>query len=421
MSAFSTLRLLAAGGALLLSALALPAQTSPSKSDSTIDSDKKAPLPMTGKSDAKFAKLDQLMTEMLTRFRIPGGVLAVAKDGKLVYSRGFGYAEVEKKEEMKQDALFRISSMSKPFTAVAVMQLVEQGKLKLDDPIMDVLALKPPPGKFDERWKKITIRHLLEHRGGWDSHRSRDPMFFSPLIVRTMGARRHPATPALTIAYMLRQPLDFEPGEKFVYSNFGYCLLGRVIERLTKQKYETHVKEKVLKPLGITRMRQGRSLYNQRAPGEVRYYCNTKGVAVLGPQLGRQVPFPYGGFSLETMDSEGGWLASAEDLVRYMLAFTEAKKCKVLKPKTVEGLFERPLSEEKPVYYAKGWLVQEREGKKNFWHDGSIFGVSGLMVHRADGITFAVLFNTEKAGDNDPAAVIELPLNVNLNLSFGIK
>jgi N-acyl-D-amino-acid deacylase len=409
-------RLLLVGGVALLFALPAAGQD---------DNARKPEVPITGKADPKFAKVDDLMVLMVTKFKLPGAVLAVARDGKLLYARGFGYADVDKKEEMKADALFRISSISKPFTAVAIMQLIDRGKLKLDDKVMTVLGLKPPPPrfKFDERWKKITIRHLLEHRAGWDSNRSRDPLFYSPLVVRDMGARFHPATPALTIQWMLRQPLDFDPGEKFVYSNFGYCLLGRVIEKLTKKKYEEHVKKEVLAPLGITRMRQGRSLLAYRAKGEVRYHSDKKMGAILGPELGRPAPIPYGGFCLETMDSASGWLASASDLVRFACAFEEPKKCKLLEPATAESLFERPAGEDKPAYYAKGWLVRPFEGgKRTYWHDASLEGLSAMLTRRADGITFAVLFNSnQKCEDNEPAPRIELPLHLHLNAVFAKK
>src|SRR5262249_60900096 len=156
------------------------------------------------------------------------------KDSKVVYDRGFGYADRDAKAEMKHTAIMRISSISKPFTAVAIMQFVEKGKLKLGDKIVDVLKLKPTGTKPDERWKKITICHLLEHRGGWDhsSQKKTDPTFASLTVVKELGIR-HPAMPPAIMQYVLRRPLDFDPGEKFLYCNFGYLLLGRVIEKLS--------------------------------------------------------------------------------------------------------------------------------------------------------------------------------------------
>jgi N-acyl-D-amino-acid deacylase len=109
-------------------------------------------------------------------------------------------------------------------------------------------------GRFDPRWKKVTIEHLLQHRGGWNCDKSFDPMFRSPTIVEELDVPP-PAKPWDIIRYMLRQPLDFEPGARDAYSNFDYCLLGRVIEKISGQTYEDYVRKEVLAPLGIQSMR----------------------------------------------------------------------------------------------------------------------------------------------------------------------
>lgn len=379
----------------------------------------KTKLPMSGKADPKFARFDEAMTALLDKHNLPGATLAVAKDGVRVYSRGYGYADREAKQLMRPDTLLRISSITKPFTAVAVLQLIERGKLRFDDRVMDVLKLRPPKKGFDQRWKKVTIRHLLEQRAGWDGEKGNDPMFLSPLIVRKLGGT-HPAMPWTIIRYVLEEDLDFEPGERFGYANFNYCLLGRVIERVSGKTYEAYVKENVLAPLGIRRMRLGRTLYIDRAKDEARYYTATKSVAVMGPFLGRQVPAPYGGFCLEAMDAHGGWIGSAGDLCDFACQVTSPERCKVLKPESVRSLFERPEGEKGAVYYGKGWVVRPF-GNERFsaWHDGTLEGSSALLVHRADGVTFAVLFNwREKDSKIEPAGAIELPLHLAANAIF---
>ena len=253
------------------------------------------------------------MEKVVREHHVPGAALAVARNGRIVYARGYGYADRDKKEPVEPNSLFRIASVTKPFTAVAVLQLVEKGKLHLNDKVFHVLELKEPIGpniKFDERWKQITILELLQHRGGWDRDKSFDPMFRSPAICKEMNVKP-PADQEAIIHYMLRRPLDFDPGERYAYSNFGYCLLGRVIEKVSKKRYEAYVKEKVLAPLGIERMHQGRTLANERAKGEVRYY-DGEGIAIMGPHIGMREPEPYGCWCLESMDSHGGWIASAE-------------------------------------------------------------------------------------------------------------
>lgn len=377
------------------------------------DEKPKPKVPVTGEASAKFAPFDQLMTEFIEKSGYPGAALAVAKDGQVVYQRGFGVADLETKAPLKPDALFRISSVTKPFTATAILQFVEQGKLRLDSRIMDVLELRSPARGFDERWRKVTIRHLLEHRGGWDTTvKDEDPMFLSPVIVKEVGGK-HPATPAQIITYVIQKPMDFEPGTKYVYSNFGYCLLGRVIEKLSRQSYESHVKKHVQAPLGIKQMRLAKTLV--RAPNEVRYYAKTKVPAVMGPNIGKTVFAPYGGFCIEAMDSHAGWLASAGDLVRFTQAFADPKTCKILKPATLEEMLARPTEVDAKAnkWCAKGWHVQMLDDKlRVYYHDGAMDGVAAMVVHRPDGVTMALLLNCrEKLNGKEPIEILNEPLH----------
>jgi N-acyl-D-amino-acid deacylase len=119
-----------------------------------------ADIPQTGKRDPNLAAFDKLMTTFVEKHELPGAALAVAQDGRVVYNRGFGYADLEKKEPVEPTSLFRIASVSKPFTAVAILQLVEHRKLRLEDKVFEVLQLEEPTGvQFDERWKKVTVLH----------------------------------------------------------------------------------------------------------------------------------------------------------------------------------------------------------------------------------------------------------------------
>ena len=323
--------------------------------------------------------------------------------------RGFGFADREAKRPVLPQSLFRIASISKPITAVAVLQLAERGKLKLDAAVFALLGLKPAKKGFDARWRKVTVRHLLSHRGGWDSDRSFDPMLASDDIVEELGVEP-PAMPQAIIRFMLGKPLDFDPGSKEAYSNFGYCLLGRVVEKASGQTYEEYVKQHVLAPLGITTMRIGRTL--KPAPGEVKYYAKDQARAVMGPARGKRVPLPYGCWCLEAMDAHGGWIASAPDLVRFAMAFDEPAKCKILKPGSIQQMFAPPTAAEgkKEVYYAMGWIVRPNQchGKPNIWHTGGLDGTSTLLVRRCDGLTWAVLFNADKrTKKEEPAGAID--------------
>ena len=365
----------------------------------------------TGKPFAELASFDELMRSFVKKNEIPGAALAVAKNGRLVYARGFGYANRAKNKPVKPESLFRIASISKPLTAVATLQLIEQGKLKLDDSVFNLLSHKahlPKGGKVDSRLKDITLAHLMRHQGGWHRDRSIDPLFHSIEIATALG-KRPPANQDDIISFMKGWPLDFEPGTRYAYSNLGYCLLGRIIEQSTERPYETYMKDTVLKPLGITRMRSGKTL--QRARDEVTYYPKGQlvGFAVTGPHIGTKVPRPYGAWSIEAMDSLGGWIASAPDLVRFGSAVDRFEQSKMLNAKSIKTMLTRPKghfgNDEKgkpdKVYYGCGWSIREVPDSKktNRWHTGHLSGTSSILVLRHDGLCWAALFNTNQTSD----------------------
>ena len=364
-------------------------------------------VPRTGRADEHLLALDELMTSFLAEQKIPGGALAVAKDGKLLYARGFGWADRDAKTPVQPDSLFRIASISKPITAVAILQLVDAGELKLDDPAFSLLKLRPhlPDGaKVDPRLNTVTIRHLLQHAGGWDRDQSGDPMFRPVRTAEAMNVAP-PATAEHIIRTMMGRPLDFDPGERMLYSNFGYCVLGRIVEAVSGMTYERTVQQKVLAPLGIRSMRIGQTLAEGRAPGEVTYYTPNAatGLCIFPGNRDKKVPVQYGTFHVEAMDAHGGWLASAVDLVRFATAFDQPDRCPVLSAAGIRTMFARPtghLGHDKngrpaAAFYACGWMVRP-VGHKGFntWHAGGIPGTATLLVRRHDGFAWAVLFNT---------------------------
>lgn len=344
---------------------------------------------------------DDEIEEFMKARNVPGGSVAIVKDRKLIYARGYGLADREANLPAQADSLFRIASISKPFTAVGILKLLEQGKLKLDDKALELMQLAEKPA--DKRWEDVTIRHLLHHTGGWDRDISFDPMFRPGTIATTLRVET-PAKSMDVIRYMLTKKLESAPGERYAYSNFGYCILGRIIEKLTGKDYETYMKETVLAPAGITRMQIGHSLASQQAKGEVKYYMADNAMAdCVFPAVKEKVPWPYGGFYLEAMDSHGAWIASAVDLVRFASCFDDPAKCPLLKPETIREMFGPPAAPAsrtqdgklKDVFYGLGWQVRPvgREGKANTWHNGSLPGTSTLLVRRWDGLDWAVLFN----------------------------
>jgi CubicO group peptidase (beta-lactamase class C family) len=351
-------------------------------------------IPVTGTAVAELASFDRVLTDLMKKWGIPGGAIAVVKDGRLVLARGYGYSDAVAKEPVAPDALFRIASVSKPITAVAILRLAEQGKLDLDARAFAMLPnLTPPSGStVDPRLADITIRQLLSHLGGWDRDRSYDPMFRSSQIAQALGTAA-PASVESVIRYMRGQPLDFTPGERYAYSNFGYAVLGRIIERVAGKPYGTYVRESVLQPMGITRMFLGHSLPQDRLPGEVHYYDGGGLTTSVFPP-GGAVPVPYGGFNIEAMDAHGGWVASAVDLARFITAVDGlTTRPDVLRPETIALMTAAPAKvwDGSPFHYAAGWLVRPAQG--NWWHDGSLPGTSALIVRTGSGLAWAVLFN----------------------------
>ena len=356
--------------------------------------------------------------------KIPGSALAVVKNRRLVHARGYGWADREKKIPATQDSLFRIASLSKPITAVAILKLAEAGRLKLDARAFDLLRVDPvvePGQKPDPRLEQITVRQILQHTGGWDRDKSFDPMFRPKLIARKVGVPA-PASAEAVIRYMLGQPLDFDPGARYAYSNFGYCALGRVIEKISGQPYEKFVQEKILAPIGIRKMRLGKSLDGQQAPGEVRYYeLDDSRTDSVFPNSPPKVSTPYGGFHLEAMDAHGGWIASAVDLARFAAALDDSEHSPLLKPASFRTMYAPPTPPASrnaagtmdDFYYGCGWMIRPvgKRGEANYWHSGSLPGTATLLVRRGDGLSWVALFNQRSEDKKLPDSAIDVALH----------
>ncbi|SKA05793.1 CubicO group peptidase, beta-lactamase class C family [Chitinophaga eiseniae] len=322
-------------------------------------------------------KADSIIRAFMAQYQVPGMAVAITRKGKLVYARGFGTADRSTGEQVTAESRFRIASVSKTITAVAILKLVEAQKLSLGDKVFGpggLLGTTYGSKPYSSRLQAITVQHLLQHTAGGWSNNANDPMF------------SHPEWPADTLlAHTIdQQPLENDPGAVYAYSNFGYCVLGRIIERVTGKSYAAYVQEAVLQPAGIRHMEIGGNTLADRKPGEVVYYG----------QLGQR---PYS-FNLSRMDAHGGWIASATGLARFLTVVDGfSSRPDILSPATVKAM---TTGSEANAGYALGWAVN---AWNNWWHAGSLPGTASEIVRAANGFNWVILCNTrtDKSFFND--------------------
>jgi N-acyl-D-amino-acid deacylase len=236
---------------------------------------------------------------------------------------------------------------------------------------------------------------LLQHRGGWDiDELGYDPMF-EPVKIAHAEDEPPPASAETIIQYMLRRELNFDPGTRYAYSNFGYNVLGRIIEEVTGESYGSYVSNRVLDEMQISRMSLGKTRLENRIADEVRYYGNEKADSVF-PDEG-SVPSPYGGFYLQCIDAHGGWVGSTIDILRFITHIDRRGPIKdVLQSDTLEIMTQRPDIPHwkgSDSYYAMGWNV--RPEPQNWWHYGSLPGSTSILVRtNHEDLSWAALFNS---------------------------
>ena len=308
------------------------------------------------------------------QYRVPAMSVALSKRGRFVYDHAGGMADRHHVAQAQQDSLFRIADLSKPITAVTIFSLIEAGKLNLSDLVFGsagLLGTKYGKAPYKAYVTDITVDHLLTHTaGGWAAD-DNDPMFHNngwdqaKLISSTIDD----------------VPLVSQPGAQWGYSNFGYCVLGRVIEQVTGQPYEAYVQGNILAPCGITTMQIAKNSERQRASDEVIY-------------IGQYSEDPYK-ININRMDSTAGWIASSTQLVQFLDHLAGAPGIPaLLKPETI-----RVMTTPAPAYpqgdarYARGWMVANA-GAGSWWHSGSLPGSTGLMIRNPDVSCAAAVCNT---------------------------
>jgi CubicO group peptidase (beta-lactamase class C family) len=349
----------------------------------------------TGLYQPQLAGIDRQVISFMKNWDIKGGAVAISKNGKLFYSRGFGYANAAETKAVDPDAIFRIASVSKPLTSMAIMKLVEEGKLRLSDTVFGKNKILSDPYYLDvvkdKRILRITVQNLLEHTAGWDrevgvdGYDHNDPAFF-PLHVCAVENEKGPVGDSTLIRYSVRKGLVYAPGIYFSYSNVGYLVLGKVIEKISGMAYESFVCKNILEPAGATHTFLGYNLKEKKFPTEVEYISDDRTLSCYG--TAKLVPWQYGGFNFEAMKAHGGWVSTAPDLCRLLLTVDGKKDYpELLSEKTLELMTE---PSETNINYAKGWSTNK---SGNIWHTGSLDGTSAFVCRTADGYTWAFLFN----------------------------
>ena len=379
-------------------------------------------LPESGQVGHDLQPLNELMRRTLRENNIPGATLAITYRGELLFARGFGYSDIETMTPMPAATNMRIASVSKPITAVAVMLLVQDGQLKLEKRVLELLAKHPSYSfdteiaiKSDPRWSTITVEQLLNHSAGWDREKSKDTVFQLVTVTQQLGLKKLARNNDI-LQYQLRQPLDFEPGSQYAYSNVGYCMLGRIIEAVSGQTYAEFVEERILSVAGMTQTRLGKTRLSDRAPDESRYYTQkiSQAPAVWELATARKgtsfemVAPSYGQWDLEVMDSFGGWTSTAQDLVRFVDAI-DSENTPLLTQESRKRMLDYPSFTDRStaaVWYGLGWNVQALDdtGRQNYWHTGSFAGTSSLLVRRFDGYSWAVVFNVDQTSQGERCA-----------------
>jgi CubicO group peptidase (beta-lactamase class C family) len=303
------------------------------------------------------ARMEQVVRSYVDANQFMGSVL-VARDGKVILSKGYGSANLEWDVPNSPSAKFRLGSITKQFTAACILLLEERGKLKVEDPVKKYMPDAPAA------WDKITIFHLLTHTSGIPSFTG-FPDYRSTEAIAT--------TPEQLVARFRDKPLEFQPGEKWNYSNSGYVLLGYLIEKISQQSYRQFVQENIFNPLGMK---------------DSGYDSNTEIIAhrASGYEPGAKGPANAGYIDMSIPLSAGGLYSTTEDLLRWEQGLMGGKLLSTASLQKMTTPFKSD--------YAFGLAVHTANGHKVIEHNGGIEGFNtALAYYPDDKLTVVVLAN----------------------------
>ncbi len=339
-----------------------------------------------------FQPIDSMVERAMRSLRLTGASVALVKNEKLVYAKGFGYSDKEKKEKVEPYHLFRIGSVSKLITAIAVLKLVDEGKIGLDDYVFGeegILNGKLYSNISNKNVYRIKVKHLLNHTAGWSLITYGDPMFI-PHKIHKMDDVSYPIEFDDVIKFVISRHLPYRPGTRFNYSNFGYSLLGRVIEEVTGDDYEDWVQDEILEPNGINKMRIAGSFEKDRVKNEVKYYdysVDNEQLAFNGS--GKKVYKPYGADDIEMLGPAGGWLATGVDLMRVLVLVDGYSKRH--KDILSADLIDKMVNGVGGVQHPLGWRSVKGQ---HWWRTGTLSGTSALLTRDINGYSWVIISNT---------------------------
>ena len=316
------------------------------------------------------AALERKVDEFLSahaRVNDFSGTVLIAKDGKPLLSKGYGYANIEWQIPNTPHTKFRIGSITKQFTSMLIMQLREQGKVKLEDSVCVYVAPCP------EAWRPVNIHHLLTHTSGIPTYTGQKAWREKMMV---------PMTTDQVMGFVRDLPLQWVPGEKYEYNNSGYFLLGLVVEKVTGKKYEEALSAMILTPLGLkdTGYDWSKTILPKRASG----YSGRGPALVNAAPLDMQQPY-----------AAGSLYSTVEDLLKW----DQALYTNTLLPEAAKTLMWTPFKNN----YAYGWGVPEPAanlfgGHKRIAHTGGINGFSSVIIRLPEPkMTFIVLSNNDGA------------------------
>lgn len=319
---------------------------------------------------AQGEKVDAYVRAEMEKRHIPGVSVAVVRDGQVTLAKGYGLSDVELSAPAGADTVYELASVTKQFTATAVMMLVEEGKIGLDDSITKLVPDLP------SAWSGVTVRHLLTHTSGIKS--------YTDLYPTPMGfekAARLDVTPKELIAKVAELPPDFAPGEKWHYNNTGYFLLGMLIEKVSGKPYGEFLAERIFLPLGMTatRLNDMAAIVPNRASGYAYRGGQLRNAAYVSPTQ----PF-----------AAGALVSTVSDMAKWDAAlYTD----KLVKKATLDQMWTpAKLKDRKETDYGFGWQISKRNGHRLIAHGGGIPGFSTQIARFVDDrLTVIVLTNLD--------------------------